>query len=266
MKKTKIQWCDHTFNPWIGCTKISPGCVYCYAEAIDRRFKTGGTTHWGEAVDRHRTSKSYWEQPIRWNKEAAQKDEPTYVFCGSMCDVFDNHHSIQWAWRRDLWHLILRTQELTWLLLTKRPANLVEEIDDMLEWGDFDHRFPNVWFGISAENEPILFKRSRDLSMIDSTRPMFVSIEPLLGPIDMNLVPDDLFSWVIVGGESGPNARPMKAEWVRPIRDWCIEKNVPFFFKQWGEYNEDGQRVGRKQAGHLLDGVEWRQMPKGETK
>lgn len=259
-ENTAIEWTDHTFNPWWGCTKVSPGCTHCYADALDRR--TGGA-HWGPKADRRRTKPANWNQPRKWNRQAQQQGRRFRVFCASMADVFDDHPSILPEWREDLWRLIEETRHLDWLLLTKRPQDIMRMIPKRWRAG-----FPaNVWVGTSVVNQPEADANIRHLLAVPAAV-RFLSCEPLLGEIDLlpwldptgaccggepeyrcQNCPSDAewrytgpygddpgIDWVIAGGESGPGARPMHPDWARSLRDQCVAAGVPFLFKQWGEW------------------------------
>ncbi len=294
-----IEWTDHTFNPWEGCTRVSPGCANCYAEARDRRF-TGGA-HWGPGAPRRVTSPANWKLPLRWNRAAEKAGVRYKVFCGSLCDVFDPEAPEgAWAWLRSL---IIATPHLDWLLLTKRPENITG-LDPL--WIGVQE---NVWLGTTVES-PDQLHRVDDLLKIPA-RVRFLSVEPMLGPVDLaswlghrydhgGMVHEcSGVDWVICGGESGPKARPMHPDWARSLRDQCAEAGVPFLLKQWGEWGlprvtrpsapgrfvmvrDEGsvevehfprsftsfgaavmQRVGKKAAGRLLDGVEHSEFPEG---
>lgn len=306
-ENTKIEWCDHTFNPWIGCTKVSEGCQFCYAEALmDKRY---GKVEWGPQGVRVRTSEANWKKPFKWNREAKEKGIRYRVFCASLADVFEEKPDQPELdeWRADLFDLIVNTPHLDWLLLTKRPENVNHMIERVTGFSDAEMWFyalDNVWVGTSVENQEQADLRIPHLLAIPAAV-RFLSMEPLLGPVDlfkfMNYVneTDDIgltaegfdpeFHWVIVGGESGQNARPMHPDWVRSIRDQCNAAGVPFFFKQWGEWaptgqREDGERyatimrpwldagdsqavlkIGKKRAGRLLDGRPWDEFPTTET-
>lgn len=322
---SKIQWTDHTFNPWMGCTKVSPGCKHCYAERdMDHRYHK---VKWGPQGMRIRTSVDYWKHPSTWEKQAwvectvcgwrgvyeadglcpgcdhpmvrVMKTARARVFCASLADVFElkeDQLDEMNLWRADLFRMIESTPNLDWLLLTKRPEN----IERMIPWDGFEKHIPtNIIWGFSAENQdefnarvPIMERFSR---MYHQT--YFVSIEPMLSKMDIGAwlheadMGDEFplwsspIDWVICGGESGPDARPIDPDWVRDLRDQCQEADVPFFFKQWGEWapisqldwikadstlkykpislgGENVARVGIGLAGHKLDGVEWRQMPR----
>lgn len=355
-ENSKIEWCDHTFNPWVGCTKVSPACDHCYAEGWAKR--TGQAHLWDG--DRRRTSAANWRQPILWNRKAKAAGVRARVFCASLADVFDNQ--VPAEWRRDLFDLIAETQHLDWLLLTKRPQNIARMIDDAARQREhlnpnYLWPWPNVWFGTTAENQEEADRRIPHLLSVPATK-RFLSCEPLLGPVNIarwlpgsyecgaecgfrsatappaercnhcewegegagefcpecggqdwtHVCPDCCsnvntghpdtphINWVIVGGESGLNARPMHPDWPRSLLDQCQKARVPFFFKQWGEWapyqdhcawyqtarhslpmlnwngkawtNEDLTdmppdvlRVGKKRAGAMLDGREWREMP-----
>lgn len=251
---TKIEWADHTFNPWIGCTKVSPGCDHCYAEAdFDKRRHV---VQWGQGQARKRTAPSTWAQPLKWNREAARLGIRYRVFCASLADVFDN--AVDPQWRADLFALIEATPHLDWLLLTKRIGN----VGNMLPVPfDFDKHYPNIWLGATIVNQEEADRDIPKLLAIPAAK-RFLSMEPLLGPVDLSVMDDDAgvvgyeplsghrwhrfsvwpdqfgptIDWVIVGGESGPNARPMSIHWARELRDQCVEAGVPFLFKQWGEW------------------------------
>ncbi|MBL9047855.1 MAG: DUF5131 family protein, partial [Tabrizicola sp.] len=179
-----IEWTHHTFNPWIGCTKVSPGCDHCYAEAWDARGLQGGATRWEPHASRTRTSTANWQKPLAWNRKAAEEGRRYRVFCASLADVFDNHGSITSGWRGDLWHLIARTPHLDWLLLTKRPQNIAKMLPDGYgapAWGD---GWPNVWLGTTVENQVEADRRIPHL-LATPARVRFLSCEPLLGPVNL---------------------------------------------------------------------------------
>lgn len=262
MQRSKIEWTHHTFNPWRGCTKVSAGCANCYAEKMSKRNPSVLGT-WGKDGVRAVAAESYWRQAIKWNKDAEQAGERRRVFCASMADVFEGQDTMsenEWKKlipiRARLFRLITDTPNLDWLLLTKRP----QYVNTHALWFTLSGCLPNnVWVGTSVEDQRAAGRIPALLNV--PARVRFLSCEPLLGAIpNLNLSGID---WVIVGGESGPGARPMHPDWVRSIRDQCIAADVPFFFKQWGEYATAGVRVGKKAAGHILDGREWREMPKG---
>jgi protein gp37 len=282
-ENSAIEWTDHTFNPWTGCTKVSPGCDHCYAEGWAKR---SGHVKWGDAP-RRRTSEANWREPLKWNARAATEGRRFRVFCASLADVFDN--AVPAAWRQDLMSLIVRTPHLDWLLLTKRIGNAKRMLSDasmhdgLLLTANDEYRPPaNLWIGATIVNREELL---RDAAKLKATPAAvrFWSIEPLLE--DLGVIPRELMpDWVIVGGESGPGARPMHPAWARSIRDQCEAANAPFLFKQHGEWvpmmghvegvpvrgpkftHPDGTimgRAGKKAAGRLLDGRTHNEFPAG---
>ncbi|KJS45212.1 MAG: phage Gp37Gp68 [Roseovarius sp. BRH_c41] len=310
---TKIEWADHTFNPVTGCQKVGPGCDNCYAEGWAKR---SGLVKWGPKEARRVTSDAYWRQPIKWNNLSAPGN-PKRVFCGSLCDVFDN----DWpeGVRERLGDLIRATPNLIWMLLTKRIGNAARFLAVM-----FPEGIPsNVWVGATIVNQA---EADRDIPKLLATPAAvrFLSMEPLLGLVDLTrwigtapCLPGastyvdqdgyerqdiggqilDGLDWIIVGGESGPKARPMHPDWARSLRDQCQAAGVAFHFKQWGEWGvenpmaggdlggdmrkdkvrfvqrdrePDGhlregdaiiRRIGKARAGRLLDGREWNEVP-----
>jgi len=260
MAETKIEWTrgqngekGFTFNPWIGCTKVGPGCDHCYAEAgFDKRLKVA---KWGAGQPRKRTSPGTWLLPLRWNAEAERLGVRYNVFCASLADWADNE--VPYEWRADLFELIDQTPYLNWLLVTKRIGNVERAVMGALKamfirtnkeppkWP-----WPNVWLGITVVNQE---EADRDIPKLLKTPAAvrFLSMEPLLGPVQISFWLDSLpavvdqrprLDWVIVGGESGPGSRPMHPQWARDIRDQCADAGVPFFFKQWGEWETAYQR------------------------
>lgn len=277
-ENSKIEWTHHTFNPWIGCTKVSPACDHCYAETWDKRYNGGA--HWGAKAPRRRTSAALWQKPVKWNKEAAAKGIRYRVFCASLADVFDNQ--VPDEWRADLWALIAATPNLDWLLLTKRPQNIKKMLP--ADWGD---GYLNVWLGTTVENRDESYKRIPHLLRAPAFV-RFLSMEPLLGavdltaiglPVNMDGVLDALrghswiehwhddqgkerskevrkewgakIDWVITGGESGEHFRPANPDWFRALRDQCAGAGTPFLFKQW----EGASQAAIKKLGRALDGV-----------
>lgn len=349
---TLIEWAEATFNPWIGCSKVSPGCRFCYAAADTpaRISRKAGLELWGSNAARRIKAESGWKAPLAWDRMAAKQGRRLRVFCGSQCDVFEDRADLV-APRLRLFDLIERTPNLVWMLLTKRPGNVIPALqeaalsvpgdcdahDDTLgmlsEWLIGDKPPANVWLGTSVEDQEFADRRIPTLLSIPA-RVRFLSCEPLLGRVSLTSAgiipacgdhpdlqgymvgPDDGKSglwktrtealaksgidWVIVGGESGPNARPMHPEWARSLRDQCVAAGVAFHFKQWGEWLPDSQksegwtsliqgkriarldaagrdlagifglhdesdiitrRVGKKAAGRILDGRTWDELP-----
>ncbi len=266
-KNSKIAWTDHTFNPWVGCQKVSNGCANCYAER-DMTRKPRWANAWGPPETSERVRTKTWRGPIRWNRQAVVQENPQKVFCGSLCDVFENNPQVG-DWRIELFEDVIRnTSWLQWLILTKLPERALEFFESRPEL-----LTANVWMGISAADQETADERISHLAQVPA-KTRFLSLEPLLGPINLGFMGTapktwsenyrpvwSFFHWVIVGGESGPNARPMHPDWVHSIKDQCQEADVPFFFKQWGEYAPDGARVGKKKAGYLLDGTVWHEFP-----
>jgi protein gp37 len=275
MTKTKIEWADRVWNPVTGCEKVSAGCAHCYAETMAKRF-------WKDrkfSDVRHHPDRLF--QPLSWKK-------PARVFVNSMSDLF--HKDVPFTVVLNIWRVMIDAKQHTFMILTKRPERMVEFIK-WLNMSD-DEIAKNIWLGVSIEDQKSADLRIPLLLQTPATV-RFVSCEPLLGNLDISPyvwiedvrdygIERDALDWVIVGGESGPNARPMHPEWARSIRDQCVDAGVPFFFKQWGEWvpskqkyvNEykyyswgDGNqsdRVGKKQAGRLLDGREWNEFPMSE--
>ena len=263
-KNSAIEWTAHTFNPWWGCTKISPACDHCYAETWSKRT---GYDVWGANSPRRQLSDDYWNQPIIWDRHAAQTRRRARVFCASMADVFELDPALD-SLRKRLWALVEQTPNLDWLLLTKRP-HLARR---MAPW---DNAWPlHVWLGTSVENQQFADRRIRFLADVPC-RYRFLSCEPLLGPLDLSTHIEALH-WIIAGGESGSQARPTHPDWVRGVRDQCVNAGVAFHFKQWGNWYpqetagsaHNGERISfvrtsKKKAGRILDGRTWDELPHG---
>jgi protein gp37 len=246
-ENSAISWTDATFNPFIGCTKVSAACDHCYAARDNERRKW--VDGWGAGVPRRRTSVDYWKQPIRWNKTALAKyGRPMRVFCASLADVFDNE--VDPAWRDDLWRLVRYTPNLRWILLTKRIGNARKMLP--FDWG---HGYDNVGLMATLENQDV-WDRDYGKLMDIPARWRGVSAEPLLGPIDMSskMASHGQIDWMITGGESGPAHRPLDVDAVRLIRDQCSFYGVAFHHKQNGG-------ITGKAAGCLVDGVEYKNFP-----
>jgi len=224
-ENTKIEWCHHTFNPWIGCQKVSPGCDHCYAETLmDTRY---GRVEWGPHGKRVRTSEENWKKPLRWAKAARAGDDRPRVFCASLADVFDNKAPA--AARDDLFALIKYTPELDWLLLTKRPENMRKMLP--ADWGN---GWPNVWLGTTCEDQEHYYLRYKHLSATPAVL-RFISYEPALDWLRIDWVPSPRVfkpDWLICGGESGHGARTMDPAWARMVRDHCARFDIAFFMKQ----------------------------------
>jgi protein gp37 len=241
---SKIEWTEATWNPVAGCTIVSPGCTNCYAMRLAARLavmgqekyvgttrKTGGRAKWNGTVKVDHPSLGI---PRRWKKGRL-------IFVNSMSDLF--HERVPLEFIKLVFDVMRETPQHTYQVLTKRAERL-EELSPKLQWPE------NVWMGVSVESEA--YASRIDCLRRTRAKIKFLSLEPLLGPLDgLEL---DGIDWVIAGGESGPGARPMRKEWVRSIRGQCLEADVPFHFKQWGGTN-------KKRAGRVLDGRTWDQWP-----
>ncbi len=232
--RSTIEWTEVTWNPVTGCTKISHGCKFCYAERMSKRLQAMGIDKYqnGFAITTH---ESTINEPLKWRK-------PRLVFVNSMSDLF--HKSVPSTFIEAVFQVMNRASQHTFQVLTKRPSRVIQ-MNEKLRWT------PNIWLGTSIESERWI-GRLEHLKESDA-QTKFLSLEPLLAPLPY--IQLDGVDWVIVGGESGPRARPIEADWVRDIRDNCLENNVPFFFKQWGG-------VFKKRTGRTLDNRTWDQMPK----
>lgn len=240
-QSSRIEWTEATWNPTVGCTKISPGCKNCYAESMAKRLKAMGTPGYENGFtltilpDR-------LEEPVRRKK-------PTVYFVNSMSDLF--HRSVQDIYIEQVFDVIQRCPQHTFQVLTKRADRLASF---------FKKRAvpSNAWIGVSVEDKTYGVPRIDYLRQVNA-RIRFLSVEPLLDDVGILDLRD--IHWVIVGGESGPKARPMKIEWVESIRQQCKEQDVQFFFKQWGGWGADGKRRSKKANGRLLAGRTWDDMP-----
>ena len=232
-QSSSIEWTDASWNPVTGCTKVSPGCLHCYAERMAKRLKAMGKPSYANGFDLT-LHDCMLEAPLRWKR-------PRRVFVNSMSDLF--HKDVPFGFIQRVFGVMRQASQHHFQVLTKRSARLLE-LSPRIAWPD------NVWMGVSVENRSYSFR-------VDHLRQTeacvkFLSLEPLLGPLPgLDL---EGIGWVIVGGESGPGARPMKHEWVTAIRDQCLAEETPFFFKQWGG-------VRKKQAGRVLEGRTWDQLP-----
>lgn len=239
---SKIEWTERTWNPITGCTKISPGCANCYALRMAKRLKAMGQPQYQDVVDNNG-----WTGQIEFVKgvflKPLERKKPTTYFVDSMSDLF--HEGLNGGLLWHIFHVMHSCPQHTFQILTKRSERLLE-LSPAIEWTE------NIWMGVSVETSDYT-SRINHLRETEAAI-KFLSLEPLLGPLpQLNLSGID---WVIVGGESGPGARPIKARWVRDIRDQCLQAGVPFFFKSWG---------GKLRGNNLFDGQEYRGMPRGEN-
>ena len=274
-KDSKIEWTTHTFNPWWGCVKVSEACKHCYAETWAKRV---GQKVWGPTTERRFFGDQHWREPLKWNKEAAAAGVRPRVFCASMADVFEDRPELD-APRARLWDLIEATPALDWLLLTKRPENVLHKVCWGKDWP------ANVWLGTTVELQKRADELLPELARIPA-KVRFISAEPLLGPLDLSAWLGSTIDCAITAAESGPKARPASPAWFRTLMIQCMERNVPFHFKQWGDWApgntsnlprtksmrtaqaSDGTemlRVGKKTAGRVLDGAEWDELPIART-
>ena len=233
MAKSSIEWTESTWNPLTGCNKVSPGCKHCYAERMAGRLKLMGQQNYRNGFELT-LQPHMLDRPLGWKK-------PQTVFVNSMSDLF--HKDVPSEYILRVFETMREAHWHRFQVLTKRGERL-EELASAIQWPD------NVWMGVSVEN--LKYTSRIDALRATGAKVRFLSLEPLLGPLpELDLSGID---WVIVGGESGPGARPMEGDWVRDIRDQCLRVRVPFFFKQWGGVN-------KKAAGRELDGEVWDQMP-----
>jgi protein gp37 len=273
-QNSSIEWTDHTFNPWWGCTKVSPACQNCYAELWAKRM---GHRVWGNDTPRRFFTNHHWNEPLIWNQDARNTKRRRRVFCASMADVFERKRELN-SWRERLWTLISATPCLDWLLLTKRPENIEQMVPWEREWPE------NVWLGTTVENDTYAEKRL-PLLLKHPAAVRFLSCEPLLGPVNLRPWFRGLkhypINWVIAGGESGPRARAMHPNWATSLLHQCQKAKVPFHFKQWGHWvpaeltgesppqvmtfeNERSVkmvRLAKKVAGRILEGSTWNGLP-----
>ena len=231
--RSAIEWTEVTWNPVTGCTKISHGCRFCYAERMSKRLLAMGVEKYKEGFS-PAVHEAALGEPLRWRR-------PRLVFVNSMSDLF--HKRVPAMFIETVFDVMNRASQHTFQVLTKRPGRVVQ-LGRRLRWT------PNIWLGTSIESERWLGRLARLRDTDAHTK--FLSLEPLLGPLLG--IPLQEIDWVIVGGESGPGARPMDIDWVRDIRDNCLQNGVPFFFKQWGG-------VFKKKTGRTLDSRIWEQMP-----
>lgn len=239
-KDTGISWTAHTFNPWWGCTKVSPGCDHCYAETVDAKFSPD--PHWGKGVPRKTFGDKHWNEPLTWQRAAQKANRIENVFCASMADVMDDEAPE--GQRERLWELIDQTPNLYWQLLTKRP----HRYQKYLPADGFAH--DNVILGTTTENQefynvriPHLYAGQQDLEVRNSLHrgrskriKTFISYEPALGPLSIRPYPGLRPDWVIFGGETGAGRRPMEQKWAEDIKAECDEFGIAFFMKQMSAF------------------------------
>lgn len=247
---TKIEWTDATWNPWVGCTKVSPGCAHCYAERLINRLHRGNPGGHSPFTVLRRTAPATFDAPLRWARRLPRASDGGYVRRVFTCSLSDFFHPAADPWRREAWLLMQRTPGLTYQILTKRPERIAANLPT--DWGP--NGWPNVWLGTSIETDDYR-GRIEELVKVPA-RLRFLSVEPLLGPLHLSPYLFDI-GWVIVGGESGPHARKMDLDWARTVRDDCIGMGVPFFFKQLGgaQHKRDGVEA-------LLDGRTHKEVPR----
>jgi protein gp37 len=237
--RSDIEWTEATWNPVTGCTKVSPGCAHCYAETFAERFRGVSGHPYEQGFDL-----KLWPErlalPLKWAR-------PRMIFVNSMSDLF--HPDVPDEFIGSVFETMEKASHHTFQVLTKRPERVATMAKD-LRWSD------NIWMGTSVENQR--FVRRVEYLRQTPAAVRFLSCEPLLGQLQLNL---DAIDWVIAGGESGAGARPMRIEWLRSLRDQCRNRDVAFFFKQWGAYDEAGVRRGKRASGRLLDGVTWNEFP-----
>ncbi len=234
--KSSIEWTEATWNPTVGCTKVSPGCKFCYAAVMHARLTAMGMSKYVEPFGVVKPWEAHLELPLRWK-------EPRRIFVNSMSDLF--HSQVPLTYIQRVFSVMLRARQHTFQVLTKRSKRLLE-LADQLPWS------ANVWMGVSIENQDYAW-RAEDLAKVPAAI-RFLSVEPLLGPVPR--LPLDHIHWVIVGGESGRNARPMEMEWVKGIQEQCKAHDVAFFLKQLG--GKKDKRGGNRAR---LDGQLWREFP-----
>jgi protein gp37 len=257
MQNSRIEWTDHTFNPWWGCVNISPACDHCYAERFANRKTRTKDQLWGKDSRRLISNDGYWEEPRKWDRRAGRNVLRDRVFCGSMCDVMERREDLNEP-RQRLFRLIEETPNLDWLLLTKRP----QEYSKLLPKAWLKDPRPNVWLMTTVETAEYLWRIEALMSVAAVVHG--VSCEPLLGPLTL---PDYFLkssrAWVIAGGESGiqETVRASNPDWFRSLRDQTKTAGAAFHFKQWGSHNSDLVKIGKAAAGRELDGRTWDERP-----
>jgi len=246
---SSIEWTDATWNPVTGCTKVSPGCKHCYAETFAERWR-GVPGHPYEQGFDLRLWPERLTLPLQWK-------EPRMIFVNSMSDLF--HKDVPDEYIQRVFNVMICADHHVFQILTKRSER-------MMTWtrAAFRNRVipRHIWLGVSVENQDYVWRIHHLQEVPAQIR--FLSLEPLLGPIRFKVSDLRGIHWAIVGGESGPLARPMDPQWARDLKKQCLQNKVAFFFKQWGTFNQNGERVGKKVAGRMLDGRTWDQMPEVE--
>jgi protein gp37 len=251
---SSIEWTQSTWNPVTGCTKISPGCKHCYAETFAERWRGIPDHPYEQGFDLKLWPRRL-ELPLTWKV-------PRMIFVNSMSDLF--HKDVPDSFVSSVFEVMELASWHTFQLLTKRTERFAQWTQKTFHGGGEPakekKRWPtNVWAGASVESQEYV-DRIEDLIRVPADI-RFLSVEPLLSPVKIKVSLLKRIHWVIVGGESGPKARPMDPEWVREVRDQCLAAKIPFFFKQWGVYDSRGQRRSKKRSGRVLDGRTWNQMP-----
>lgn len=232
--KSSIEWTESTWNPVTGCTKVSPGCKFCYAERLAKRLKAMGQPNYRNGFDLTLQEQAI-KIPLKWKK-------PQIIFVNSMSDLF--HKDVPVEFILKVFEVMKQAHWHHFQVLTKRSERLLE-LSEILPW------MPNIWMGVSVENDDYVYRIDHLTQTKAHTK--FLSLEPLIGPIEnINLQKID---WVIVGGESGPGCRPIRLEWITDIKNQCVKDEVPFFFKQWGGVN-------KKRNGRTLEGKIWNELPR----
>lgn len=257
---TNIAWTDHTYNHWIGCTKVSMGCLRCYAEEWDRKRFTkvkdangkSKPIHWGPGAPRHLTSIHNQNEPYRWNRMAIKNKTIYKVFCSSLSDVFDDE--VPQEWRISLFKIIKECTNLTWLILTKRPENALTMLPS--DWND---GYSNVWFGVTTEDQKMADKRIEELRII-KCKIKFLSVEPQLEEIDFTKwLTEDVppFHQMIFGGESGEGARKFDPEWIKTPIEQATKKGIAVFVKQMGTMFANKHGLASKKGDNPDEWADW---------
>jgi protein gp37 len=275
--QTRISWANRTFNPWEGCTAISPACDGCYAAARDRRLHGG--RHWQPDGPRLAHVEQYWDNLRLWQRDAAQRGERQRVFVGSLCDIFEQRRDLPLqSLRERLWRTIPNTPDLIYMLTTKRPENIPFCVP--MTWRSCPPA--NVWIIVTVEMQEYVWRIEAARDAMPHVRVVGVSAEPLLGRLDLDQpLSKGWVQWIIAGGESGARPRITEYDWVAHLRDQAVHKGIPFHFKQWGEWMplvqieqhqeplipDKAERsrgfvlLGAGKTGRMLDSREWLEVP-----